>query len=643
MMAGACGERRWALAASRLCRSRTSNCSAASAILALAADETRHASGQCDSKSKVSVKSRSQLTTYIRVTARSARVTRVSDCVTRLPRMTNRSGVLDLKTAFESTPAPLTEAACPLSRSALRDRYTCQECPLHRAHQRRCPRAVRTRESRARARARATLLLIAFAREPLLRRWRAAREACIVRRTPFAAASRPRAVEVTRSPRAPCSAPPDSCAPRLARSPSRTARPRPRTVLARRRAPARRASSRKAACRRTRRRPVPRATGRPNRRWASSRPAVRALPRPPRLFYAPSPSRARARVARSAHAAARAASRAPAGKLSSPSYGFGTSVRFGLDSPRGSDASSSPSASPAALSPRGALPGGRSARASAPGPGSYALPSSFGRQADARRLSPPNAAFGTSERDDAAKLYLGPEGERLQAGRHSPGPATATLPGSFLKQAEAKARSAPAWGFGSSSQRGTAAEAAALRNAAATPGPQHYATIAFAAGGSAGRGAGRPAPLFTFPRASREEVSRMWVSSEHARARSGARSARAVACARASRCPLAPRDVGGGGGGGAAGVTAADRAATRAAAVYVTAPRVRARAHIRAAGLAGPGPAGYAPAESAVGRQLSSTRPSSRACSFGSADRFAAYGRAAVGVDATPGPGYYNA
>ncbi|KAG8463235.1 hypothetical protein KFE25_011232 [Diacronema lutheri] len=267
-------------------------------------------------------------------------------------------------------------------------------------------------------------------------------------------------------------------------------------------------------------------------------------------------------------------------KLSSPSYGFGTSVRFGLDSPRGSDASSSPSASPAALSPRGALPGGRSARASAPGPGSYALPSSFGRQADARRLSPPNAAFGTSERDDAAKLYLGPEGERLQAGRHSPGPATATLPGSFLKQAEAKARSAPAWGFGSSSQRGTAAEAAALRNAAATPGPQHYATIAFAAGGSAGRGAGRPAPLFTFPRASREEVSRMWVSSEHARARSG---------------------------------------------------------------LAGPGPAGYAPAESAVGRQLSSTRPSSRACSFGSADRFAAYGRAAVGVDATPGPGYYNA
>jgi len=125
-----------------------------------------------------------------------------------------------------------------------------------------------------------------------------------------------------------------------------------------------------------------------------------------------------------------------------PSYGFGSAPRFGYETAR-------PSTSAGRLaSPRREAP----AKSSSPGPGAYSSPSTIGRQSLGRFTSSPSYGFGSADRDTSDKVYLGPAQARLQAGRHSPGPATAGQGQQWSamgRQSESSHLNSPSYGFGS--------------------------------------------------------------------------------------------------------------------------------------------------------------------------------------------------
>lgn len=58
-----------------------------------------------------------------------------------------------------------------------------------------------------------------------------------------------------------------------------------------------------------------------------------------------------------------------------------------------------------------------------PGPAAYTLPQSVGPQPDSKKPHSGTPIFGTGTRDQRAMIYLGPEQEKGQVGKASPGPA----------------------------------------------------------------------------------------------------------------------------------------------------------------------------------------------------------------------------
>lgn len=107
--------------------------------------------------------------------------------------------------------------------------------------------------------------------------------------------------------------------------------------------------------------------------------------------------------------------------------------------------------------------------ASSPGPGAYSLSQAVGAQVSSTKQSAPCPGFGTSDRDHMAKVYLSPEHEKMMAGVHSPGPVSYTLAESTGKQAQSKNASMPSWGFGTAN-RWTADKS----TNASSPGPGSY-------------------------------------------------------------------------------------------------------------------------------------------------------------------------
>ena len=107
-----------------------------------------------------------------------------------------------------------------------------------------------------------------------------------------------------------------------------------------------------------------------------------------------------------------------------------------------------------------------------PGPAAYTLVEAVGNQVDSRKAAAPQPSFGKGTRDHREKVFLGPGHEKGVHGRHTPGPAAGyALPGSVGPQVHSKTRAAPAPTF-SKSSRWASYEKEIKANS--TPGPGTY-------------------------------------------------------------------------------------------------------------------------------------------------------------------------
>jgi len=84
-----------------------------------------------------------------------------------------------------------------------------------------------------------------------------------------------------------------------------------------------------------------------------------------------------------------------------------------------------------------------------PSPDKYTKPSGVGLQSDSTKRSAPLPGFGTSTRENAAKVFLTPAHEKVNFGKVSPGPLSYTLTPGVGKQVASGKRESPSFGFGS--------------------------------------------------------------------------------------------------------------------------------------------------------------------------------------------------
>ena len=74
----------------------------------------------------------------------------------------------------------------------------------------------------------------------------------------------------------------------------------------------------------------------------------------------------------------------------------------------------------------------------------------FGNQATSRRRSAPSFGFGSSTRNQAGKVFISREHAKLATSGFSPGPSAYTLRAAVGTQNDGRKRSSPQWVFGSS-------------------------------------------------------------------------------------------------------------------------------------------------------------------------------------------------
>ena len=74
----------------------------------------------------------------------------------------------------------------------------------------------------------------------------------------------------------------------------------------------------------------------------------------------------------------------------------------------------------------------------------------FGDQAHSKRRSSPSYGFGSSTRNQAGKVFLSTDHAKLSTPGFSPGPTVYTLHTSLGTQADGRKLSSPQWAFGSS-------------------------------------------------------------------------------------------------------------------------------------------------------------------------------------------------
>lgn len=74
--------------------------------------------------------------------------------------------------------------------------------------------------------------------------------------------------------------------------------------------------------------------------------------------------------------------------------------------------------------------------------------SMFGEQAASRRRSAPSFGFGSSTRNQAAKVFLSSDHAKLSTPGFSPGPSAYTLKAAVGTQADGRKASSPQWVFG---------------------------------------------------------------------------------------------------------------------------------------------------------------------------------------------------
>ena len=219
----------------------------------------------------------------------------------------------------------------------------------------------------------------------------------------------------------------------------------------------------------------------------------------------------------------------------------------------------------------------------------------FGDQVYSKRRSAPRFGFGSSTRAQASKVFMSPEHAKLAPGfSDAPGPSAYTLRAAVGTQFDGSKASAPQWAFGSS-ERFSGNTKPADQN----PGPGAY-NIASGVGLQVSS-AKHTQPMFGFGTATRDHVAKVFVSEEHNKSLHGDNSPG----------PVYTLDS-------AVGSQLSSRKANQPTWIFGAQERFQYDHVKRAAASPGPGSYTLGPA---VGPQVASTKQSSPMPGFGTSNR----------------------
>jgi len=219
--------------------------------------------------------------------------------------------------------------------------------------------------------------------------------------------------------------------------------------------------------------------------------------------------------------------------LSSPTVGFGTSVRDSslkqYISPEHAKAMSGNNSQGAvyktysSMGPQpdstfnnsGTFTFGTSARlpkpgkSGVPGPGHYKSQAALGEQKESKRSTSPRAVIGTSTRDGQAKVYLDSELMKTYYGKESPPPGTYNVPGALGSQVVSTKESAPGIKIGTSLR----ALDYEVQRAKHLPGAGAYNQ--YSGVGKQPLSIKKSLPTYTFGRSTRDVAKKTFISKEH--------------------------------------------------------------------------------------------------------------------------------
>ena len=219
----------------------------------------------------------------------------------------------------------------------------------------------------------------------------------------------------------------------------------------------------------------------------------------------------------------------------------------------------------------------------------------FGSQAHSKRRSAPSFGFGSSTRNQAAKVFLSQEHAKLSTPSFSPGPSAYTLRASVGSQADGRKASSPQWVFGSSDRF-----IQASRKEVQNPGPGSYDMPQGV--GTQVSSSKQTQPMFGFGSAEREHVEKVFVSEDHNKSLFGIESPGPMMYTLQS----------------AVGKQDLSRKANQPSWVFASSERFR-YDHVKRAATS-PGPGAYTLGQS-VGPQVASTKHSAPLPGFGTSNR----------------------
>lgn len=248
--------------------------------------------------------------------------------------------------------------------------------------------------------------------------------------------------------------------------------------------------------------------------------------------------------------------------------------------------------------------------------------SMFGDQPHSKRRSAPSYGFGSSTRNQAAKVFLSQEHAKLSTPGFSPGPSAYQLRSSVGSQPDGRKSSAPQWIFGSSGRFG------AFGKSEKFPGPGSYDMPQGV--GMQVSSSKQTQPMFGFGSAGREHVAKVYLSEEHNKSLHGCDSPGPQVYTLQ----------------GAVGKQELSRTRNQPTWVFGSSQRFQYE-HVKRAATS-PGPGAYTQSQ-AIGSQIMSTKCSAPLPGFGTSDReqtnkiyiSADHEKAQCGNN-SPGPGNYS-
>lgn len=149
-----------------------------------------------------------------------------------------------------------------------------------------------------------------------------------------------------------------------------------------------------------------------------------------------------------------------------------------------------------------------------PGPGTYSATSGVGVQVSSAKHTQPLYGFGTATRDHVAKVFISQEHNQTTSGQESPGPVYTTDIAIGRQQLSQKGNG-PAWVMGNAERFSYDH----VKRAASAPGPGAY-TLGAAVGPQVAS-TKHSAPMPGFGTSNRDQMQKLFISSEHEKSMTG--------------------------------------------------------------------------------------------------------------------------